>query len=167
MSSFVSIEIAQRIASLLSGILIGFCGLPESQLGGFSVGKERRGSSLCFGILLGLLSIPIHPAYVLAALLVFLFCALAFTVPEISVFTLFLLFPFFELLPHSTVALTAHLLLCTLVWLGKTVSGKRQAEFGFTDCLVLVFVLLFALSGFVTAGSRAESLLRAFFLFFE
>ena len=156
---------AIRSSKLLSNALIGFCGIPESQMGSFSVGKERRGLSLFLGILLGLISIPVHPAYVLAALLLLLFCALAFTVPEISVFLLFLLFPFFELLPHPTVALSVHLLLCTLVWLGKTVSGKRQAEFGFTDCLVLILVLLFLLSGFVTAGSRAEGFLRAFFLF--
>ncbi len=155
---------AIRSSRLLSGFLIGFCGLPESQFGSFEVGRERRGISLLLGLLFGLISIPVHPVYVLVFLFILLFCILAFTVPELPLFALFLLFPFFEWLPHPTLMLAGYLVLCTFVWLGKTVSGKRQAEFGFTDCLVLLLLLLFATTAAVGAGLRSEGLLRAFLL---
>lgn len=150
---------------LLRRFLIGFCSIPESSFGREDVGEERRLAPVLPGILFGLLTAFLHPAWVAALFLLPPAAALLAAVPELTLFAVMLAFPFLNLASHPSAMLAGMLLVCDLMWAGKLISGKRQAGFGVTDLLVLLFGVLFAASGLIgSSGRAADGLMPAFLL---
>lgn len=153
-----------RNGFLLRRFLIGFCGIPETVFGSRDAGEDRRMAPVLPGILFGLLSAAVHPVWLVLLLLLPPVLALLFAVPELSLFAVMLLLPFFNLSAHPSALLACAVAVCGAVWLGKLTSGKRQPRFGMTDLLVFLFAGLLAAGGMVGNGSSYAGLLQAFLL---
>ena len=149
---------------MLRGFLFSFCGLSEAA---FASHRKTRTPSviwLLMGGIMGILGCLTSPIAVTVGVSASLPLILAFSVPELAFLTALLFFPFFNLLSHPTWWLFCTVLLCGLACLGKTISGKRQLEWGHTDRLVLLLGFLYAMSGIVSFGRLSDGLLRCFLL---
>ena len=126
-------------------------------------GKDRRWLALLGAILLGVLASIVHPAWILVALGGILFFMLIQNVPELLFLIVIFWVPFFNFLPHPTVALTFAVLTGEIFWFGKLLCGHRDFRFSVLSFFVLLFSAFLFLGGVFGAGGAA-SFARASFM---
>jgi O-antigen ligase len=141
---------------VLGWFLFDVCGLSKEKLAVCERGNDKTRPAFLIAFVLGAVSRVITPLglscfIVTAALVTLLFC-----LPELGLCSLFLLLPFFNILPHPTLILLAFVLMIELSWLCRVLCGRRRMRFGLIDALVLLLALQYALGGMI--GDR-----RAFY----
>ncbi len=154
-----------RRSVCLRWFLFQFCGFSHTVFTSKRQTRSQRGVFAALGFLSGLLGIWLTPLVVFGVFVGAILLTLLSALPELAFLCVFLLFPFLNLVPRSTLTLTGLLAVCLVLCLGKTLSGKRQGEWERIDGLVLWLCALFLLGGAVSYGSFYEGALRAFLLF--
>ena len=105
-----------------------------------------------FGMILGMITLFIHPLLILVALLLVFACAIILNTPEIGVlFSLFFL-PFLSFFDAPGTILGMIVLLTAISYFIKLIRGKRLLHIELMDLAVLLFFLLIFFSGTITAG---------------
>ena len=99
------------------------------------------------GVLLGLLGFFIPVWWVIFGVLVVLFVYLAFGSPEFSFFSTFFVLPYISIIPYGYSIITALVLLCSVSFLRKVLSGKRVFSLEQYDVIVLFIMILIFISG--------------------
>ncbi len=145
-----------RRSACLSSVLIDFCGVSETRLGGRDRGREHLWWALFLAFGAGLGSIYLSVARTWLLVLIFLTLWLLFLVPELAVTAFLFLFPFLEMSGHATLAAAGLVALCFVTWLVKALGGRRTIPFGVTDFSVLLFALTMLLGGLVSAGGSGS-----------
>ena len=143
---------------LVGWLLFSFCRIPRDRLVyGTQAGVDRSGRALLLAALLSASASLFSPTVVLLLLLGILFFLLFSSVPELLLLLILLVIPFLNLLPHTTLPLTALVLTEELFWLGKALCGHRMIRFGALDFFVFLFAFFLLLA---SLGGGAEALLR-------
>lgn len=117
--------------------------------------KRMQSNVLFFGgMLLGLLTLFVHPWTILALIGALVFLSLIFSIPEVGILLSIFLIPFFSLFEHSAFALGALITVTMIGYLIKLVCGKRILKFELLDIAVVLFLVLMYLSGIISAGGK-------------
>ena len=107
----------------------------------------RRRIAIPLGILLGVLGFFTSPLYVLLSLLGMTLLRLSISSPELPFLLSILILPYFNVIPHGTLILTALVALATLSYLRKAALGNRIFTLSGYDLLLLAFSLVYLFSG--------------------
>ncbi len=116
------------------------------------VGRAKSHFLLVLGMVFGLLTLFVSPGSILVAIVVVIMVSLIFSAPEIGVLLSIFLLPFFSIFEAPTILLVALLLLTTVSYLIKLLSGKRLLKFELLDLSVILFGVLLYLSGVISVG---------------
>ena len=137
-----------------------FCGFRERsfQMDGAPTG--RKNAAFILGLPFGILSCFINPALLIVLLLGLIFAYIVLLNPEFGYNLILFVLPFLVILPHPSILLA----LLTIYTLGcfaiKVILGKRTYRFDLLDALVLCFMAVMLLGGFVSYGGM-QSLKQA------
>jgi len=129
--------------------------------------KSKNGIMIVFGMLLGVLTIWVHPLTILAVLALIILLALVMIAPEIGVIIALFALPFFSLFDNPAVVLGILILTVVISYIVKIIRGKRIIKFELIDLSVLVFGVLIFLSGTISSGGSTgfrEALLTCEFI---
>jgi hypothetical protein len=105
-----------------------------------------------FGALLGFLGYFIPVWWVLFIVATTVFVYLAFGSPEFAFFSTFLMFPLVSMIPYGYWALTSLVLLSSVSFVRKVLSGKRVFSIEQYDIAVLFMIVLILISGVFAKG---------------
>ena len=123
---------------------------------------------ILFGMLLGILTLYIHPLVILVTLTTAIGVVLILTSPEIGVLLAITLCPFFSVFQSPAIILGLVVLVTAISYCIKLIRGKRVLKMELMDLAVLVFMIMLYFSGAITAGGLFgfhEALLSATLMF--
>ncbi len=106
------------------------------------------------GMLLGLLTIFVHPLHILLAFVLVIGVALLFFTPEIGIVVAILFLPFFYFMPSPSIALGLLILATSISYVIKVVRGKRIFKLELIDVAILAFGLVLLSTSTVSAGGK-------------
>lgn len=145
-------------------IFVRFLGIPEDRFGGV----ERKFSTVegliilyttCFlGILAGISTLFIHPWVLPLAVAVLVFLGMIFSYPETGVVLFTLLLPLVWLDQKCMILVVGLILLTWCSYGAKLLLLHRSFRLGLLDRVVLAFMLLIFVTGFVGYGVTPESI---------
>lgn len=151
--SYDSLAEASGKSMILGSFLRDVFGLREEAFEGeVSSGRGASNLLLCFGMLMGLLTLFVHPFTILLACFAVVIMGLIFTAPEIGVLLAIFLLPFLSFFQSPALILAGLILVTTVSYLIKLVCGKRILRFELLDLAVVLFWLLLYFSGVISAG---------------
>lgn len=130
--------------------------------------RTKSNVLLLFGMLLGLLTLYVHPLSIVLALTALVCVALILSSPEIGVILAIALCPFFSIFQSPAIFLGLLVLVTVISYGIKLIRGKRILKMELMDLSVLVFMLMLYFSGAITAGGVLgfhEALLSATLMF--
>lgn len=118
--------------------------------------KSRRfsGRAMFFGLVLGVLTFFIHPAFIIGILCIFVACAFIFTSPEIGILIALFFLPFFALTNYPTLLLLLIMIATTISYIIKLIRGKRIIRIELVDLGVIFFSIILYFSGRITVGGK-------------
>lgn len=123
------------------------------------------------GGLLGLLGYFIPVWWVIFGVFAALFVYLAFGSPEFAFFSTFFVLPYISIIPYGYAIVTALVLLCSVSFLRKVLSGKRVFSLEQYDVIVLFMMIMIFISGIfakaeggVVSALVAMSVMLGYFL---
>lgn len=115
--------------------------------------KRSQSNLLLFGgMLLGLLTLFVHPWIILAAITIVILLSVVFSSPEVGVLLSIFLIPFLSFFEHSALLLGILISVTAISYLIKLVCGKRILKFELLDLAIVLFWILLYLSGVISAG---------------
>ncbi len=126
----------------------------------------RRRVAIPFGILLGGLGFLTSPLYVLLSLIGLVLLRLSVSSPELPFLLSLLVLPYFSIIPHGTLILTALVAVATLSYCRKAALGNRIFTLQGYDVLLALFGLVYLISGIFNGGieSFTSALVRVVLL---
>ena len=150
---------------VLNAIFYDFFCLKRTYVSAATVVFRRR-VAIPLGILLGGLGFLTSPLYVLLSLIGLVLFRLSISSPELPFLLSLLALPYFSIIPHGTLILTALVTLATLSYLRKVALGNRIFALEGYDILLLLFALVYLISGIFNGGtvSFTSSLVRVLLL---
>ena len=109
-----------------------------------------------FGFATSVITLFIHPIYVIIAMATVVFITLIAYTPEIGVLLTIVLIPFLSLTPIPTISLLILIIITAFFYLIKILRGKRVFKLETLDFAVLLFGVLILLSSFYSAGGQSS-----------
>lgn len=119
------------------------------------LGRAKSNLLLVFGMLMGLLTVFVHPLAILIGVLTAVVVALIFSAPEVGVLLSIFFLPFFSFFDNPTLVLGTLILIVCVSYLIKLISGKRILKLELLDLAVCLFLILLYFSGVISAGGNA------------
>ncbi len=117
--------------------------------------KTKTNFLTVLGILLGILTLAIHPLIIIFVIAAVVVAALIFASPEIGIIVSLFGLPFFSLMESPAITLGSVVLTTVISYIVKLVRGKRILKFELIDLSVLLFMVVVFLSGAISAGGIA------------
>ncbi len=120
-----------------------------------SQNKLKSNLMMVFGMLLGILTLVIHPLMILGAIAIAVTIALILFAPEIGIIVSLFGLPFFSLFNSPAITLGIVVFTAIISYAVKLVRGKRILKFEIMDLSVLLFGIIIYFSGAITSGGGA------------
>ncbi len=139
------------VTGRITGFLIGFIGFKKEHID-CKATDDNMAFPVLFGVLLGVLSVLIPPAFYILALLALIYIVIVFKKPEFSVIVTVSTLPF---LP--TMVICTEIIITFISFILKVVRGKRSFKFDLLDAFVLIFAIILLLGG-VFSVTPSESI---------
>ncbi len=117
-----------------------------------STARGKSNVMLVLGLILGLLTLFVHPIAIIGGVIAFVGVILVLAVPEIGVLAIIFSFPFFSFYESPVIILGLMTLLITISYFIKLIRGKRILKLELLDLSVVLFLLILYFSGTITAG---------------
>ena len=114
--------------------------------------RFKANAAIILGMLSGISTFIIPPAYIPIAIIGSALVALIFSSPEVGVIVSFFLLPFFSLFPNPSFSVATLIGVSSLGYAVKLIRGKRILKFEILDTVVLLFSVMIFASGAVTVG---------------
>lgn len=130
--------------------------------------RARSNITILLGMLLGILTLFVHPMFIILAIGLILGMAMILTTPETGVILALFGLPFFSLLQSPAISVGLLVLLTMIGYFIKLIRGKRILKMELLDGAVLLFLLTLFFSGAITLGKQPgyqESLLCCVLIF--
>lgn len=108
--------------------------------------------SVFVGMLMALLGVVMPVWYVLLAELAFVFVGITLSSPEFAFFASFLILPYMNLVPYSSLVFAAIILLTVLSFARKAIFGKRVFCIDGYDLLIGILMIVILVSGIFIKG---------------
>lgn len=118
--------------------------------------RTKGNLMLFFGLLAGILTLIVHPLYIVLAIATAILITLIASAPEIGVILTIIVIPFLTLTPMPTVFLALLVLVTSFFYIIKLIRGKRIFKIEILDFAVLLFGILIMLSSVYSAGGKAS-----------
>lgn len=118
--------------------------------------RTKGNLMLLFGFLAGILTLVIHPLYIIIAIATVVLITLIASAPEIGVLLTIVVIPFLTLTPMPTIFLAFLVLVTAFFYIIKLIRGKRIFKLEALDFTVLLFGILIMLSSIYSAGGTAS-----------
>lgn len=148
-----SLSYAIEKSVFLSWLFFSVCRFPQDRFAiGEIHGRDRPWITLSISVPIGLLASIVQPMYLILFALATCIFLLAVAVPELIFLIAIFLFPFLNLLPHTTLLLTGLVLTGDILWLCKALCGHRDYQFGVLQFFLLLFGAFLFLGGVFGAG---------------
>ena len=125
----------------------------------FSLKSSRVKSNILIllGMLLGMVTLFIHPLYLILAILLLLVFLIILNTPEIGVLLSIFFLPFLSFFESPSTILGIVVLITAISYFVKLIRGKRLLRIDLIDFAVLLFFILIFFSGVITAyGEKAK-----------
>lgn len=107
---------------------------------------------ILFGMLLGILTLIVHPLVIVSVIAAIVLVAIIFTSPEIGIIVALFSIPFLSFFEYSAMVLGFLVMLISLSFIVKLIKGKRILRFELIDFAVLFFGIIIFFSGTISAG---------------
>lgn len=124
----------------------------------------RISAAFLLGLPFGLLSIPINPLLILAGFIALIFAYIILLNPEFGYLIILFIVPFLVVLPSPSIILAALVIYTFSSYVIKLIMGKRYFKLDFLDVLVICFMGVIALGGFVSYGGAQSLSVAAIFI---
>lgn len=131
-----------------NGIAISYFCIPEEKF----KSKRRRGGityilfSTTLGIVLGLLSIFISPAIVIATFLAINVLFLIFAIPEVGILVLVTALPFMQYIQFAEVLLISFIIFTLIAYILKVIRGNRTFYISSSGVMVILYCIAMIIS---------------------
>ena len=117
-----------------------------------NMSKVMSGLMIFGGIILGILTLAVHPLWIVVAVAALIGVSIVFTSPEIGVIFALFIIPFLSFFEHSASVLGLLVLLISVSLLVKLIRGKRILRFEIIDLSIVFFGIIIFFSGAISAG---------------
>lgn len=130
--------------------------------------RTKSNILIFLGMLLGMVTIFIHPLYLILTILLLLALIIVLNTPEIGILLSIFFLPFLSFFESPSTILATIVFITVISYFIKLIRGKRLLKIELLDLAVLLFFALIFFSGAITAGGQkgwTEVLLSCCLLF--
>lgn len=123
-----------------------------------SVRKSRKKANfaILFGMIFGLLTFFVHPIYLPVGILLLAVGSMVILSPEIGVLMTIFMIPFCSLFDRPSLILAALVVVSAIGYFIKLIRGKRIFKAEILDITVLLFGIVIAMGGVISAGGETS-----------
>ncbi len=118
-------------------------------------------TALLIGFLPAIITAFIPTVYVLLAAAIIIFISISFVTPEFTVIFTVLIAPYLSPVPDNGLILALLAALSTFSFITKLIIGKRFYKFEIYDFIFIIFMVILAVSGFITGTASAAFIMFA------
>ncbi len=118
--------------------------------------RKRYGFVTAVGMLFGVLTYYVDPVYYLAVVAIAVGIFVVSQFPEIGIIGWIATLPFSGFFRHPTILLVGIVSVTGVSYLVKLIRGKRVFRMKLMDYVILLFLVLYLLGGFISAGGLAS-----------
>ena len=156
MSSKETLAEALLNSKILSLILFDGFGIPRDTLTKRLVYPKQYAAVTILGMVLGVLTCFIDPIYYVFGLAAIIGTLVVFRYPEIGIIVWVALLPFVGMFEHGSLILAAAVLVTDISYLIKLIRGKRAFRLGLIDYAIVLFSIIYFVSGIISKGGIAS-----------
>ena len=116
--------------------------------------KSKSNSMIIIGMLLGVLTLWVHPFAILAIIALLILLAIVIASPEVGIVISLFSLPFLSFFETPATILGLLVLTISISYIVKLIRGKRILKIEIIDIAVILFGVLIYASGAITAGGK-------------
>jgi O-antigen ligase len=139
-------------SAMFKSILTRLFGIPAVTFEKRTVEIKYHSISVIIGLVLGVLTFFVHPAYILICLATLVLLGLLMSYPEAGVILAIAFVPFLGMVKHPSITLALLVVMTAFSYLVKLLRGKRVIKFEILVLFVLFFWGVVLLSGITPGG---------------